>query len=341
MTRCSTATSASGRRFASSCRFWTDAGARRSTSGAGRESLLVVSREDAIVDLARFMSRYPRKTEGSDVPERFWRVYSRHVQDMAESERWFDLAALHETVWNRKVRRAVNDATVLTYIAQAYDQMGLPDRAIVVLRDAVSVLVSNGNDDATLVYELARLYEKVGRWQDGIDSLDYLARLGVPEGLVSDAALLRAHLLIGKGDREAAAQELRRVAQMPGMRDADARTGLHGRGCRRCGRKVRRCGAAVHSAWGRTVFRAASVVGAVSMSASGGRRRWRRPGCSGGGGPDHVRPRRTVRQLARCGRIELAGRGTRRVVVCWNRHLGCHGAGAEGGDSVFGRTIDP
>ena len=41
----------------------------------------------------------------------------------------------------------MNDATVLTYIAEAYDQMGLPDRAIVVLRDAVSVLVSNGNDD--------------------------------------------------------------------------------------------------------------------------------------------------------------------------------------------------
>ena len=50
------------------------------------------------------MSRYP-EDRGLDVPERFWRVYSRHVQDMAEAERWFDLAALHETVWNRKVRR--------------------------------------------------------------------------------------------------------------------------------------------------------------------------------------------------------------------------------------------
>lgn len=183
------------------------------------ESLLVVSREDAIVDLARFMSRYPRKAEDSDVPERFWRVYSRHVEDMAEAERWFDLAALHETVWNRKVRRAVTDPNVLTHIARAYDEMGLPERAIVVLRDAVSVLVSNGNDDPTLVYELARLYEQVGRWRDGLDSLEYLDRLGVPPAIVPDVALLRARLLAGSGDRAGAAQALRTVAQLPGMRD--------------------------------------------------------------------------------------------------------------------------
>jgi len=208
------------------------------------ESLLVVSREDAIVDLARFMSRYPRKAEDSDVPERFWRVYSRHVEDMAEAERWFDLAALHETVWNRKVRRAVTDANVLTHIARAYDEMGLPDRAIVVLRDAVSVLVSNGNDDPTLVYELARLYEQVGRWQDGLDSLEYLDRLGVPPAIVPDVALLRARLLAGSGDRPGAAQALRTVAQLPGMRDTAtlelAMMDAHVGECGRAGPALRR-----------------------------------------------------------------------------------------------------
>lgn len=183
------------------------------------ENLLVVSRDDAIADLARFMNRYPKKSRGSDVPERFWKVYSRHVSDMAEAERWFDLAALHESVWNRTVRRAVNDANVLTEIAQAYDKVGLPERAIVVLRDAVSVLVAKGEDDPVLVYELARLYAEAERWRDGLDSLTYLERLGVPETHVSDAALLEARLLSGSGDREGAAQALRRVAQLPGMRE--------------------------------------------------------------------------------------------------------------------------
>jgi tetratricopeptide (TPR) repeat protein len=201
------------------------------------ESLLVVSRDDAIADLARFMNRYPEKSSGSDVPERFWKVYSRHVRDMAEAERWFDLAALHESVWNRTVRRAVNDANVLTHIAKAYDEVGLPDRAIIVLRDAVSVLVANGEDDPVLVYELARLYAEVGRWRDGLDSLTYLERIGVPETHVADAALLKARLLSGSGDRDGAAQALRRVAQLPGMRDVatlelammDAEAGACGR----------------------------------------------------------------------------------------------------------------
>ena len=208
------------------------------------ESLLVVSRDDAIADLARFMNRYPEKSRGSDVPERFWKVYSRHVADMAEAERWFDLAALHESVWNRTVRRAVNDANVLTHIARAYDEVGLPERAIVVLRDAVSVLVANGQDDPVLVYELARLYAEAGRWRDGLDSLLYLDRLGVPETHVADAALLKSRLLAGSGDRDGAAQALRRVAQLPGMREIatlelammDADVG----GCDRAGPALRR-----------------------------------------------------------------------------------------------------
>lgn len=208
------------------------------------ESLLVVSRDDAIADLAQFMNRYPEKSRGSDVPERFWKVYSRHVSDMAEAERWFDLAALHESVWNRTVRRAVNDANVLTEVARAYDKVGLPERAIVVLRDAVSVLVAKGQDDPVLVYELARLYAEVGRWRDGLDSLTYLDRLGVPETHVSDAAFLKARLLAGSGDRKGAAQALRRVAQLPGMREVatlelammDAEVGA----CDRAGPALRR-----------------------------------------------------------------------------------------------------
>lgn len=182
-------------------------------------SLLVVSRDDAIADLARFMSRYPQRAAGSDVPERFWKVYSQHVRDMAEAERWFDLAALHESVWNRTVRRAVNDAAVLTHIARAYDEVGLPDRAIVVLRDAVSVLVAKGTDDPVLVYDLARLYAKAERWRDGLDSIAYLKRLGVPEIIRGDALLLESELLAGAGDREGAAAVLRRAAQLPGLRD--------------------------------------------------------------------------------------------------------------------------
>jgi tetratricopeptide (TPR) repeat protein len=182
-------------------------------------SLLVVSRADAIADLARFMSRYPKKSTGSDVPERFWKVYSRQVDSLADAERWFDLAALHESVWNRTVRRAVEDAEVLTDVARAYEEVGLPDRAIIVLRDATSVLVAKGRDDPRLVYDLARLYAKAERWQDGLDSIAYLRRVGVPPELRGDVVLLEARLHEGNDDLPAAARALRVAAQLPGLRD--------------------------------------------------------------------------------------------------------------------------
>jgi hypothetical protein len=117
------------------------------------------------------------------------------------------------------VRRAVNDAAVLTHIARAYEEVGLPERAIVVLRDAVSVLVAKGKDDPRLVYDLGRLYAQAERWRDGLDSVAYLKRLGVPEVLRGDALMLEAELLNGAGERDAAAAVLRRAAQLPELRE--------------------------------------------------------------------------------------------------------------------------
>lgn len=180
----------------------------------------IATREDAINELAAIMRRYPRKAEGSDVPERFWRVYANYIDEMAGAKRWFDIAALHEAVWDRTVRRAITDTRVLVSVAQAYEEVGLPDRAMVVLREAVAVLVARGDDDPNLVFHLARLYADLGRWNDGLKAVAYLERMGVPEGTEGDVMMLRARLHKGAGDLDAAAREYRRAALLPVHRDA-------------------------------------------------------------------------------------------------------------------------
>ncbi len=179
----------------------------------------IATREDAINELAAIMRRYPRKAEGSDVPERFWRVYSGYVGELAKAGRWFDIAAMHEAVWDRTVRRAITDSRVLVDVARAYEEVGLPERAMVVLRDAVEVLNAKGQDDAGLVFQLARLYAKTQRHDAGLKSIAYMEAMGIPPELRGPAALTEAELHAGTGDLAAAADALRRAGLIPEYRD--------------------------------------------------------------------------------------------------------------------------
>lgn len=199
----------------------------RSDSGAEALYLLAqiddtayaVTKEDAINDYAALMRRYPRKSKGSDVPEKFWDQYSSYVEDLAGANRWFDIAALHESVWDRNVRRAITDSRVLVDVSHAYEEVGLPDRAMVVLREAVAVLVGRGEDDPDLVFQLARLYSETGRWSDGLRSVRYLYANGFPEELTGPLLFLEGELHLGNEDTESALIALRKAALLPEFRD--------------------------------------------------------------------------------------------------------------------------
>ncbi len=229
-------------------------------SDAGAEALYLLSQidekihlpEDAINDLALILSRYPSKARGSDVPERFWQIYSKHVRALAEAGRYFEIAALHESVWSPTVRRAVRAPEALVDVAEAYEQVGLPGRAVIVLRDAVQVLVDADIDDVVLLYHLAELYASVGEgvdrlpdlppspndpnlnpeasdspfgtaqdrvWQAGLDTLSYLRRS--EQDVIPDAKidLLEARLELGRSNLDAAAKALTRAERDPDYRE--------------------------------------------------------------------------------------------------------------------------
>ena len=79
----------------------------RADSGAEALYLLgqvdqIKTSEDAIAEFGSWMRQFGAKTPGSDVPERFWNVYSAHVRE-AQIGRWFG-AAMHESVWHKTVK---------------------------------------------------------------------------------------------------------------------------------------------------------------------------------------------------------------------------------------------
>jgi len=211
--------------WASNIPVLTQAATERTDAGAealfllSQVDLLIGSREDAVGELATLIRRFPRKGASSDLPERFWSVYADHVRTLADMGRWFDIAALHETVWDRSVRRAVQDPAVLLLVAESYEKVGLPERAISVLNDALAVFLVRGVEQPELVLHLAELHEEVGSWKEGLADLDLLGRLRqVPQPILDEGMLLRARLLHGSGEVDAAARVLRDAALRPELR---------------------------------------------------------------------------------------------------------------------------
>ncbi len=183
--------------------------------------LVIGTREDAISELSALMWRYPGKIEGSDIPEQFWRVYSSHIETLAEAEYWFDIAALHETVWHRVVKRAVKDTKPLIAVAKAYEVLGIPERAVVVLRDALGALAGAKVEDPWLILHMAELYADIDHFEDGLSTITYLREEGIiPDEARGRVAMLEARLYEGLEDYPAAARALRRAALDPAFRDA-------------------------------------------------------------------------------------------------------------------------
>ena len=195
----------------------------RDKSAGGAEALYLVAqinmvvgtRQDALTALSSLLRQHNQQAARSDAPSRLWSLYATHVADLHRYQRWFDIAALHEAVWDPSLRKAVKDWQILVNVAFAYEEIGLPGRAIAVLRDAVSMLVENGEYNPEIVLHLAELYLGVDNWKDGLLTLDYLGRLGIPTSLRGEVVMLEARLHEVGGNKNKMAAALRKAALHP------------------------------------------------------------------------------------------------------------------------------
>jgi len=165
--------------------------------------------------LSTFVQMHPKQASSSDAYERLWDIYYQLTLDALDSQRWVDVAVLHESVWSSDFRNVVQDWTYMARIAEAYEQLGLPNRAVVVLRDAVSMLVAEGEDDPEVVLHLAQLYFDTSYLEDGLRSLSYLLQMKPNRATKGKAYMLAANIHEAAGDDIAAASELRKAALMP------------------------------------------------------------------------------------------------------------------------------
>ena len=173
------------------------------------------SQVDAVSDLSQIIRRYRSIATNSDVPERLWEVYSERQAILLKHEKWFDLAALHEGAWHPVVRRAVDDTSILYGVARAYEEIGLPRRALNVMIEIRALLSKTGNDNVQLVIDLARLYHENGVYREGLESIEYLRRRKLPADRQGEVALLAASIHEARNDVAATVRELRMASTDP------------------------------------------------------------------------------------------------------------------------------
>jgi hypothetical protein len=177
------------------------------------------SQVDAVSDLSQLIREHRRIAQRSDAPERMWVIYKERQSRLVEGEKWFDVAALHEGAWHPMVRRAVDDPSLLMDIAEAYEKIGLPHRALYLVREIFPMLLQSEKDDSGLVYNLARLYGETGNPSEGLKTLRYLRTRRTGATAAAEVSLLAAELKEMAGDIEGAAIELRRAVRSPEHRE--------------------------------------------------------------------------------------------------------------------------
>ncbi len=185
----------------------------------GQVDATVGSMADALSEYGLIMREFPERARESDVPERFWALYADYVQALAQRRLWMRVAAVHEVNWHPLVLRAVDDPAPLLAVVDAYEELGLPEKALVVLRDVTAASEALGIDDRASLLRLARLYERTGNYEDGLATLEFLRKRPLGREEQGEAWMVEARLQVGAGNPEAAARALRRAALVPGLRD--------------------------------------------------------------------------------------------------------------------------
>ncbi|MGB0639822.1 MAG: tetratricopeptide repeat protein, partial [Myxococcota bacterium] len=177
------------------------------------------SQVDAVSDLSKLLRDHRRIAQRSDAPELMWDMYKERQRVLLDAERWFDVAALHEGAWHPMVRRAVDDPELLIRVADAYEAVGLPHRALYLVREVFPMLLKIEGNDSHLVYRLARLYGETNNSREGLKTLKYLRSRGIPPDQRAEVAMLAANLKEIAGDAEGATLELRQAVRSEKYRD--------------------------------------------------------------------------------------------------------------------------
>ncbi len=221
--------------------------AARAEGPQGAEALYTLSQvsemlgdlDGAADHLAALLDRYGSSLERSDVPARLWALSARRMDQLARAERQLELAAFHEEHYSPRLRPHVDDTGPLEGVASAYEALGLYEEALDVSREVFAIHTRQDRDEPGFLVTLARLYARVGRLDESLETLSYTRRVRGAGPWRGEMLLLEGQVLLELGKVEDASKSWREAARFADVKhEAGARLALQDASTGRCDRAV-------------------------------------------------------------------------------------------------------
>lgn len=127
--------------------------------------------------LTRLVDHWPGLSARSDVPQQLLSVCTRRLEQLHRVERVADQVSFYDDCWRDELNSVLLDPSVLRHVSDGFEALGLWDRALSVQRDAVAALTRDDREDLDALVQLARLYVRVDRAPEALETVRYAERL--------------------------------------------------------------------------------------------------------------------------------------------------------------------
>jgi hypothetical protein len=144
---------------------------------SGQIDTALGTRLDAIQVWADFMRHYPKKSSETDVGARLWALYAERVYILYQNEMWMKIVETHERAWTPMMYPFVMDPEIMLFVAEAYNEIGLSEKALSALYVGFRVASENELNAPDLIFYLVELYLQTGRNVDGLSALQEIELL--------------------------------------------------------------------------------------------------------------------------------------------------------------------
>lgn len=173
---------------------------------------------DAVELWAEFVRTYPELTRRTDVLDMLGIAYQDRVRALKRNNHQMRIAKTHEKGWVPELRDVVDSPEIIIAVADAYDQLGLPERALHALISDFGVGSNSGfyMPDAELY--LAELYFKSNRYYETHRALQLMREAGMPVNLQAKVDFLEAQTFLAEENLDAAKALFEQTAQTEAFR---------------------------------------------------------------------------------------------------------------------------
>ncbi len=153
------------------------------------------------------------------VTARFLDACGARIEQLSRDQRIAEVAALWSVCWRPPLIEDVRETAPLAHAAFAFRFLGLPEEALKIQTDLVSILAGQGRESATELGHLAELRLELGEASQAIETVGYAEKIAeTPEEKANLQRILGEAALV-LGDRTRAREAFARAASFPGMKE--------------------------------------------------------------------------------------------------------------------------